>query len=293
MTARLTAQIGDARRQRGVSAVAPVRPVANIITAVARNPVSGIVQKHGHVRNSQANLPWEKSMPFAKTSSYPRSRSQIEPARHINRRPDVDADLAPVIPLLRNGAPTRPATLTISARIAKAGATLSNFAENVLPNLLLAIVSWVVRETLDGCAAYAEALYGVPFSELAEPVPADVPQLATPHRLRLVTIHARDDFESRLESRGLPIMPARVEAKALAWPGSLPANLPVKKRSLFSRWRTAISIFIVASGARIRLARERRQALAELRAMDDRSLRDIGLTAGEIEYIVWRDVGRE
>jgi uncharacterized protein YjiS (DUF1127 family) len=221
-------------------------------------------------------------MPFAKSSSYPRSRSQIEPARRFNRRPD--GDLAPVIPLLREGAPTRRATMTMSARIAKAGGTLSDFAENVLPNLLLAAVDWVVRETLDGCAAYAEALYGVPFSDLAEPVPAEVAQRPAPNRLRLVAIHARDDFESR----GQAVMPVQIDVGALAWPGSLPG----KKRGILSRWRTAISIFIVAPGARIRLAREKRQALAELCAMDDRSLRDIGLTAGDIEYIVWRDVGR-
>jgi uncharacterized protein YjiS (DUF1127 family) len=228
-------------------------------------------------------------MPFAKSSSYPRPRSQIEPARRVHQRTDVGGDLAPVIPLLREGVSTRPAATTMSARIAKAGATLVDFGENALPNLLLAIVTWVVRETLDGCAAYAEALYGVPFSEFAEPVPADIAQHPAPHRLRLVTIHARDDFENR----GRPFMPARVEAEALAWPGSLPVTLPAKRRGMLSRWRTAISIFIVASGSRIRLARERRQALAELRAMDERSLRDIGLTAGDIEYIVWRDVGRE
>jgi uncharacterized protein YjiS (DUF1127 family) len=224
-------------------------------------------------------------MPFAKSSSYPRSRSQIEPARRINQRPDVDSNLAPVVPLLREGVPTAPAATTMSARIVKAGGTLSDFAENALPNLLLAAVTWVVRETLDGCASYAEALYGVPFSDLAEPVPVEVPQRPAPNRLRLVAIHARDDFESR----GQAVIPAQVDVEALALPGCLPG----KKRGILSRWRTAISIFIVASGARIRLARERRQALAELRAMDDRSLRDIGLTAGDIEYIAWRDMGRE
>ena len=35
------------------------------------------------------------------------------------------------------------------------------------------------------------------------------------------------------------------------------------------------------------------QAIAELRALDDRSLRDIGLAASDIECIAWRDLRRE
>jgi len=61
---------------------------------------------------------------------------------------------------------------------------------------------------------------------------------------------------------------------------------------LWLRW-VALGIFIAACALRIRRARARRQAIAELRGLDDRTLRDIGLSASDIEYIVWRDMGRE
>src|SRR5215471_10261847 len=124
MTAHRPASIGEARRRHGVAPAALTRPAADNITGVARNPSYGIFRKHGYGKNSHANLPWEKSMPFAKSLSHHRSRSQIEPARRIYQRPDVNGDRAPVIPLWRDGAPTRRPAKTMSARIAKAGATV-------------------------------------------------------------------------------------------------------------------------------------------------------------------------
>jgi uncharacterized protein YjiS (DUF1127 family) len=280
MTARRVAPIGEARSRRGAMAASRTRLAADIVTTVARNPAHG---KHGRGRTSQANLPWEKSMPFAKSLSHHRTRSQIEPARRINQRSDVDSDRALVIPLSR--APTRPAAITMRAKMVKAVATLADFAGNAFPNLLVAIVTWVVKETLDGCAAYAEALYGVPFSsEVAEPAPAEIPPRQAPRHLSLVAIHARDDFASRLNPASA-VIPVSVGDEALTRPG--------RKRGVLSRWRTALGIFIVAFGCRIRLARERRQAIAELRALDDRALRDIGLSASDIEYIARNGARRE
>jgi uncharacterized protein YjiS (DUF1127 family) len=283
MSARRPAPIGEARCRRGVMAASPTGPATDIVTIVARNPARGIVPKHGRGRTSQANLPWEKSMPFAKSLSHHRSRSQIEPARRITRRPDVNGDRALVIPLLRT--PTRPAAMTMSARTGKAVAMLSDFAVNAFPNLLLAIICWTIKETLDGCAAYAEALYGVPFSsEVAEPVPAEIPPRQVPGHLSLVEIHARNDFGSRVQPASF-VIPVQLDGETFARPG--------KKRGMFSRWRTALGIFIVAFGRRLRLARERRQAIAELRALDDRSLRDIGLSASDIAYIARDGARRE
>jgi len=222
-------------------------------------------------------------MSFAKSLSHHRSRSQIEPARHIIQRPDVNGDRALVIPLSR--APARPATMTMSARIGKAAAMLSDFAANAFPNLLVAVVTWVIKETLDGCAAYAEAMYGVPFSsELAEPGHAEIPPRQAPKHLSLVAIDPRDDFGSRAHPAAF-VIPELPGVEALARPG--------KRRGMLSRWRTSLGIFIVAFGCRVRLALERRQAIAELRALDDRALRDIGLSASDVEYFARNGRRRE
>jgi uncharacterized protein YjiS (DUF1127 family) len=132
----------------------------------------------------------------------------------------------------------------------------------------------------------------VPFSELGEPAPAEIASHEVPTQLSLVVFQARNDSGGR-QRPASAVAAAHIDGEVLRWHEDWHETLPGKKRGMLSRWRTAISIFIVASGSRIRLARERRQAIAELRGFDDRSLRDIGISAAEIEYIVWRDTGRE
>jgi uncharacterized protein YjiS (DUF1127 family) len=221
-------------------------------------------------------------MPFAKSS--PRHRSQIEPARQINRRPvpdlNVNCDRAFVIPLSRGRAPARPAAATMSALMVAAATSLSEFAANTLPNLLVAVFSWIIAETLAGCAAYAQAMYPIP--EAAEPVPAEIPSRKASNHLSMVSIHARDDFGNREQPA---FMPSRAAPGALAWPG--------KKRGTLSRWLAAFGIVVATCRSGIGRAHERRQAIAELRALDDRSLRDIGVVRYDIEYVVRHGARRE
>ncbi len=58
-------------------------------------------------------------------------------------------------------------------------------------------------------------------------------------------------------------------------------------------WNVSLGASIATCWSRIRKAQERRQAIAELRALDDRALRDIGLSYGDIEYVVRRGARRE
>lgn len=265
--ARRPAPIGEARCRRSVMAASLARPATAIVTAVARNPSHGIVRKHGYGRTSHANLLWEKSMPFAKSSPYLRSRSQIEPARRTSQRgvqdPNSNGERALVIPLSHE---YRPPVARASAT-AKAVAALSHFAEHTFPDLLMAIVSWIIRETLAGCTAYAEALYPIP-PEL-EPAPDETSPRRTANHLNLVSVHARED----LAERDLPI---RADGETLVQPA---------QQSAPSFWRAAFGPLVATCASRIRRARARRRAIAELCALDDRSLHDIGLSASDIEYI--------
>jgi uncharacterized protein YjiS (DUF1127 family) len=222
-------------------------------------------------------------MPSVKSTLHLRSRSQIEPARRISL--NINRDRALVIQLSRESAPARPAGAMMSAVMVKAIATFSQFAGHTFPNLLLATTSWIIAEMFAGCAAYAEAMYGIPLApELAEPAPAEIPPRRAPNRLSLVSIHARDDFANP-ERPAYAALPAPATARALARPG--------ERRGKLSRWRSALRGLIDACHSTIRRAQARRQMIAELRELDDRSLRDIGVSRCDIEHVArygtWRE----
>ena len=285
MTARRSVSIDEVRGRPSVTAAALTRPATAIVTTVARNPSYGIVRKHGRGRTSHANLLWEKSMPFAKSSPYHRSRSQIEPARRTNQRPVQDpnsnGERALVIPLSHGRKPSRPAAMTMSAMTVKAVTRISHFAEHTLPDLMVAVFSWIITETLAGCTAYAESLYPIPAApEAVEAAPDETPRRRAADRLSLVSIHARLGEQPTLA----PTLD-QADADTFAQPERQPGTI----------WRRCSSLgnFIAACALRIRRARARRQAIAELRGLDDRTLRDIGLSASDIEYFVWHDMGRE
>jgi len=134
-------------------------------------------------------------MPFAKSSPYHRSRSQIEPARRTNQRPVQDpnsnGERALVIPLSHGRKPSRPAAMTMSAMTVKAVTRISHFAEHTLPDLMVAVFSWIITETLAGCTAYAESLYPIPAApEAVEAAPDETPRRRAADHLSLVSIHA-------------------------------------------------------------------------------------------------------
>jgi uncharacterized protein YjiS (DUF1127 family) len=226
-------------------------------------------------------------MPFANSSSYPRSRSQIEPARRTNQHAvqelNSSGEWARVIPLRR--APARPAAMTVSAMTVKVARGISHFAEHTLPDLMVAVFSWIITETLAGCTAYAEALYPIPPApEAAEPALDETPQRRTPERLSLASIHARLDIVTCEQPTLAPALdPADGDSFAPPKP---------RYRALWRR-TSSLGIFIAACVLRVRRARARQQTIAELRALDDRSLRDIGLSACDIEHIARRGMGRE
>ena len=228
-------------------------------------------------------------MPFAKSSPYHRSRSQIEPARRTNQRPvqepNCNGERALVIPLSQLRRPSRPAAMTMSAMTVKAVTRISHFAEHTLPDLMVAVFSWIITETLAGCTAYAESLYPIPPApEAVEAAPNETPRRRAADRLSLVSIHARLGVVSCEQPTLAPTLD-QTDADTFVQPERQPGAI----------WRrcSSLGIFIASCALRIRRARARRRAIAELRGLDERSLRDIGLSASDIEYIVWRDTGRE
>jgi uncharacterized protein YjiS (DUF1127 family) len=147
--------------------------------------------------------------------------------------------------------------------MARAGARVSYLAGHAFPNLLLVAGSWVVAEVLAGCATYAEAMYCIP-PEMTDggcAPPEALPKNAPAGRRPDLFVILGGDGRSGEQSKE----PERPSANAAGWHVAIAA--PTVR--LMAKWQRAQS---------------RRRALAELRALDDRSLRDIGLTRADIEY---------
>jgi uncharacterized protein YjiS (DUF1127 family) len=209
-----------------------------------------------------------------------RLRPSREPARRPVHDPRSRYDRAIAIPYAREGAPGREIEATVGTRSIRAVSAFGHFASAAVPNLLRAVVSLIIAEAMAGCAAYAEAMYGIPLTA-AEPQPADMP--AKPG-VSLTLVHTKDDF-GRHAPPAFAALPARTAATIVA-----PTD---EGKSVHHSWYVADGAFIAACRSRIRRANLRRRTVAELSELDERSLRDIGLSAADIEYFArcgeWRE----
>jgi uncharacterized protein YjiS (DUF1127 family) len=187
-----------------------------------------MLRKHARDSITLTNLIREKSMPLAKPLSRTEAPSVVPLPRRLDR---------PVLAHSRRAEPdaARPSKIvtaasTTSQVMLEASVGLAQSAGGGFPQIVLAILSFLVAEALAGFAAYAIAMYP--------------------------TAQGMDEAE--------PLVPARSQLR-----------LPVPLAS------------------RMREAHARRQAVAELHNFDDRSLRDIGISRGEIEVIASRGGRRE
>jgi uncharacterized protein YjiS (DUF1127 family) len=151
--------------------------------------------------------------------------------------------------------------------------------------LLFAVSSWVIAEFLAGCANYACAMYALPPLETAVPVPVepsasrDVPQGPGPG-LSLVVMQVR-----KREGGRILMMQRGATVRMVGWHGGMQ---PVR-----SDWRMSLGLAVAACWSRLRQTYQKHQAIAELKELDDRSLRDIGVARGDIEAIVRYGARRE
>jgi uncharacterized protein YjiS (DUF1127 family) len=152
--------------------------------------------------------------------------------------------------------------------MARAGARVSYLAGHAFPNLLLVAGSWVVAEVLAGCATYAEAMYCIP------------PEV-TDGRCAPPEVLPRNAPAGRRPDLFVVLGDGRPQT---AREGGDCASHPERPSANAAGWHVAIAAPMVRLMAKWQRAQSRRRALAELRALDDRSLRDIGLTRADIEY---------
>jgi uncharacterized protein YjiS (DUF1127 family) len=141
--------------------------------------------------------------------------------------------------------------------------------------LLLGFFSWAVAELIAGFAAYAEAMYSPPASKALVPIETQVTDAslgAKPSR-KLMMMQVNGSAGCSIQVRS----GTRTAALPTEWHGH---GARAHTNWLVSLWR-----IVSAWWSSMRQAVERRRAIAELRALDDRALRDIGVYRCHIEQI--------
>lgn len=242
-------------------------------------------------------------MPFARQLSDQPSHSQIRVPRQVDLRAVSDrpfnSDRA-LLPLskqysLSRQDPPRPAILAaVPSLMVKAVARFTVNAGIGFPGLLLAIISWTVTEFLAGCAAYAEAMYPAPVIpenhvHFGDPVSSESSSLPLKAKPYLTVIAGNRDRLLRLEQAGQGAE-ARAERECALQPKQLPAEALSPRHGLI----VAPAISLLWNFRRALVTRQkRRQAVMELRGLDDRTLRDIGISRSDVEHIASHEDWRE
>jgi len=210
-------------------------------------------------------------MPAAKYLSYARSRSRTERPRrvdglsfaHLSKHHDEAFRARPKqassLPLAIAAALAAPQSIFRSA---------AQFAETVGETLFI-VAAWLLSEILNGCAAYALAMYGLP-ATINDEAPGDT------------TASKQSDRPGHPSQPTLqPISPDIRTSKTLSPPDSDRSEELASGRS---SWRTAIFAAAVLLLSKIRERSAWRRAIVELRRLDDRSLRDIGISRTDIGH---------
>jgi uncharacterized protein YjiS (DUF1127 family) len=175
-----------------------------------------------------------------------------------------------------------------SAATAKTVAVLGACGELLICRALLSIASWIFKQALEGCAAYATAMYGIPADEIRDP-------RDSPDRLQTEHEHA-----ARLVSQTSTEMSTNAKANVIWLAESAPAAPeaefiapPLAPHMGSPGWIASINSMAARIRSRIRGLFDRRVATAQLQSSDDRSLRDVGIYRCDIEYLMRHGDRRE
>ena len=210
------------------------------------------------------------------------SRDSIHLTTEISALPASSEDDAP-----------RHSTVAVASQlIVKTVAGFAACAAVAFPNFLLAVVSWTFAQALAGCAAYGEAMYpglvgvGEPVDQ-RDPVRgtqsehgnSNQPQSRTSGLSEISSI-ANDEIRGRR-----PFLASRqTQSSSAAVVKTEHLERSEAPRAASTGWRALITSFLARFRSRIRGGRDSRLAIAELRALDDRRLRDIGISRCDIEH---------
>ena len=227
---------------------------------------------------------------------FPDGRSPVALARRRNKASRDSIPLTTEISALpassEDDAPRRSTVAAASQMLVMTVAGFAACAEVAFSNFLLAVVSWIFAQALAGCAAYGEAMYpglvgaGEPVDQ-RDPARGTQSEHETPNQLQRrtsglseISSIASDEIRGRrpfLVSRQTQSSSATVVKTEHLERSEAP-------RAASTGWRAFITSFLARFRSRIRRGRDSRLAIAELRALDDRRLRDIGISRCDIEH---------
>jgi uncharacterized protein YjiS (DUF1127 family) len=241
-----------------------------------------MLRKHARDRISRVKVFREKSMPLTKRLLNATPRTQFP------RLQRIDQYAPPRVRFKQDGAPRglsqaapkrRP---KMSAAVAATSRLMFNFiscAAQSVPALHFAIIFWLVAQALAGFAAYGMAMYLRPVAmgdpaESVDPGPSTPTSVGRKPKLRMMTA----DTE-RCDAGLGPLLlseptPLHVSTRAT----TEDAAQPMRAIGTLSSWYTAVSAPAIAMLSKLRQARARWQAIAELQKLDHRSLQDIGIS---------------
>jgi uncharacterized protein YjiS (DUF1127 family) len=186
-------------------------------------------------------------------------------------------------------APRRSTVAAASQLIVRTVAGFAASAEIAFPNFLLIVASRTFAQALAGCAAYGEAMYPG-FVGVGEPMDCRDPVSGTPSERRdpnqptsglsEISSIANDKLGGRR-----PFLASRqTQSSAADLVKTEYTERSEGTRAASAGSSTSNASFIARFRSRISRGRDSRLAIAELRAFDDRRLRDIGISRCDIEH---------
>jgi uncharacterized protein YjiS (DUF1127 family) len=244
--------------------------VARRITTVTLFSRAGMMRQHPRGKILRANSLRERSMQFEKQLFMGKSPLMLASRGEGSSRHSIYVRAENGNRALRSSSPDdrrwRAAMAASSALVMKAAMGAAAFTESAFPNFLFAVMSWTIAQVVTGCAEYARAMG--PISELDERIDHRPPT---------------GEFEGPDQPQPSP----GARSSATAIPTGCIARMEAA-RANSPAWGASVRSLLAGFRSCIRQGRGRRLAIIELRALDDRSLRDIGISRCDIEYLASR-----
>ena len=266
--------------------ISGTKEAARRVTIVALISSAGMLRQHTQGRISRAKSFRERSMQFEK--QFHGGRSPFVLTGHGDEANRYSTEISALPASSEDSAPRRSTVAAAARFMVKAAASAEDF--------LLTVVSWTFAQALAGCAAYGEAMYPG-FVGAGEPVDQRDPARGTPSEhgnpnqlqsrtsgLSEISPIANDGIRGRA-----PFLVSRqTRSSAAALVKTEHIERSERTHAAVAGWSTSIASFLASLRSRIRCGRDSRLTIAKLRALDDRRLRDIGISRSDIEHLAGR-----